>query len=166
MDALTLLYSKLAEPLTRYAMGVIKETAAAEDIVSETFLRAARHFIANNELPARAWFYKVTRNISLDMLRKKANIEYGDIPDVIDGSRDADPELSAVHSEQMERLANSLSRLPEPYKSALILKEYNDLTYAEIANILGVSTDNVKVIIFRGRQKLRKLYGRDCDHEV
>lgn len=166
MDALTSLYSELVEPLTRYAISIIKETVLAEDIVSETFLRATKHCIANNELPAKAWFYKVTRNISLDMIRKKAKVEYGEMPETIDGSINANPEISALHSEQFETLKNSLSKLSEPYKSVLILKEYDNLTYAEIANIVGVSIDNVKVIIFRGRQKLRKLYRRDYDNEV
>lgn len=166
MDALTSLYSELAEPLTRYAVSIIKETALAEDIVSEAFLRATRHCIANNELPARAWFYKVTRNISLDMIRKKVKINYGQVPETIDGSIDANPEISALYSEQVETLANSLAKLSEPYKSVLLLKEYNNLTYVEIANVVGVSVDNVKVILFRGRQKLRKLYRRDYDNEV
>ncbi|HEY9061103.1 MAG TPA: sigma-70 family RNA polymerase sigma factor [Pseudobacteroides sp.] len=166
MDALTSLYSELAEPLARYAMSFIKDSALAEDIVSETFLRATKHCIAYNELPARAWFYKVARNIALDMIRKKRNIEYGEIPDAIDNSRDINPEISALHTERMEMLSKSLSRLSEPYRSVLMLKEYNNLTYAEIASIIGVSLDNVKVILFRGRQKLKNLYRRDYNNEM
>ncbi|KNY25968.1 sigma factor [Pseudobacteroides cellulosolvens] len=58
MDALTSLYSELAEPLTRYAMTFIRDISLVEDIVSETFLRATKHCIANNELPARLGFIK------------------------------------------------------------------------------------------------------------
>jgi len=166
VDALTSLYSELAEPLTRYAMTIIKDILLAEDIVSETFLRATKHCIANNELPARAWFYKVTRNIALDFIRKKANIDYGEVPDTPDDSWDVNPEVSLLNAEKKNTLENSISKLPEPYKSVLILKEYDDLTYAEIASIIGVSIDNVKVLLFRGRQKLKNLYRRDYYNEV
>lgn len=161
-----LLYSELAKPLTRYAMNYTRQIHLAEDIVSETFLRATRHCIANSELPARAWFYKVTRNIALDFVRRKEKLQYGDIPETVDFSREANPEALAEHTEQVETLAASLSRVPEPYKSVLVLKEYDHLTYAEIANIMGVSIDNVKVMLFRGRQKLKELYRRGYKDEV
>lgn len=166
MEALTSLYHELVVPLTRYAMSFTKDKASSEDIVSETFLRATRHCIVYGDIPARAWFYKVTRNIAFDMLRRKEKFEYGEMPETIDGSRDANPEISALHSERVETLANSLLRLPEPYKSVLVLKEYDNLTYAEIAGIIGVSIDNIKVILFRGRQKLRNLYRREYGNEV
>ncbi len=166
MDALTSLYSELAEPLTRYAMTFIRDVSLAEDIVSETFLRTTKHCIANNELPARAWLYKVTRNIALDIIRKKSNIEYGEVPETVDDSCDVNPEISLLNAERMDTLAHSLSKLPEPYRSVLMLKEYNNLTYAEIACIIGVSLDNVKVLLFRGRQKLKNLYRRDYYNEM
>ncbi|WP_036944222.1 RNA polymerase sigma factor [Pseudobacteroides cellulosolvens] len=166
MDALTSLYSELAEPLTRYAMTFIRDISLVEDIVSETFLRATKHCIANNELPARAWFYKVTRNIALDIIRKNSNIDYGEVPETVDDSCDVNPEISVLNAERMDILTNSLSKLPEPYKSVLMLKEYGNLTYAEIASIIGVSLDNVKVLLFRGRQKLKNLYRRDYYNEM
>lgn len=166
MDAWTSLYSEIAGPLVRYAMSFTKEMHLAEDIVSETFLRAAKHCIGNNELPSRAWFYKVARNISIDLIRKNVNIEYGEMAETIDVSTNTNPEVSLEYSEQIETLAISLSKVPEPYKSVLILKEYDYLTYDEIAKVMGVSIDNVKVILFRGRQKLRNLYRRDYKNEV
>lgn len=147
-------------------MSIAKEMHSAEDIVSETFLRATRHCICYNELPARAWFYKVTRNIALDLIRKNKKIEFCEMEEAEDADIGANPELSAVHSERMEILGWSLSRIPEPYKSVLVLKEYDNLTYEEIAKVMSISIDNVKVILFRGRQKLRNLYRREYENEV
>lgn len=88
------------------------------------------------------------------------------MPDTPDDSWDVNPEVSLLNAEKKNTLENSISKLPEPYKSVLILKEYDDLTYAEIASIIGVSIDNVKVLLFRGRQKLKNLYRRDYYNEV
>jgi RNA polymerase sigma-70 factor (ECF subfamily) len=150
----------------RYAMSFTKEIHLAEDIVSETFLRAARHCIGYNELPARAWFYKVARNIAIDIVRKRGRIEYGEMEEAIDDSTNTNPEFSIERSEEAEALTVCLSKIPEPYRTVLILKEYENLTYGEIAKVIGVSMDNVKVMLFRGRQKLRNIYRRDYKNEV
>ena len=161
MNALSTLYSELGEQLTKYAISFTREMHSAEDIVSETFLRATEHCIVKNNVPSRAWFYKVTRNTALDWLRKKGRLDCKEIPEIIDCSRGANPEESLEHTESITRLANMLAMLPENYKSVLILREYNDLTYAEIASVVGTSMDNVKVLLFRAKQKLRELYRRD-----
>lgn len=161
MNALSTLYSELGEQLTKYAISFTREMHSAEDIVSETFLRATEHCIVNNSVPTRAWFYKVTRNTALDWLRKKGRLDYNEIPEIIDSSRMTNPEESLEYAEGIGKLTNLLSMLPENYKSVLILREYNELTYAEIAGVLGVSMDNVKVLLFRAKQKLRELYRRD-----
>lgn len=171
MDALTSRYRELSEPLIRYVMSFTNEMHLAEDIVSETFLRATKHCIVNNELPAKAWFYKVARNIAYDFIRKKGKFEFTELTEIIaaetaDTSTNADPEASYEYSEQKGSLDFSLSKVPEPYKSVLILKEYDNLTYGDIAKIMGVSLDNVKVMLFRGRQKLRNIYRRNYENEV
>lgn len=166
VDALTSLYSELAKPLIRYAMIFIKEPALAEDIVAETFLKATRHCIAHNELPNRSWFYKVTRNMALDLIKKGRRMAYEAVPEMVDDTREANPEIAAVYSEQMATLAVSLAQLPEPYRSVLLLKEYDNLTYAEISSIIGVSMSNVKVLLFRARQKLKERYRRDYKDEM
>ncbi|WP_242857066.1 RNA polymerase sigma factor [Pseudobacteroides cellulosolvens] len=99
-------------------------------------------------------------------MRKNSNIDYGEVPETVDDSCDVNPEISVLNAERMDILTNSLSKLPEPYKSVLMLKEYGNLTYAEIASIIGVSLDNVKVLLFRGRQKLKNLYRRDYYNEM
>lgn len=161
MDALSTLYSELGGQLIRYANTFTGEIHSAEDVVSETFLRATEHCIVNNNIPTRAWFYKVTRNIALDWLRKRGKMNFDELPEIIDHSRECNPEKKMMYYDNIDRLMNSIGKLPEMYKSVLVLREYNELSYLEIANVLDISIDNVKVLIFRAKQKLRELYRRD-----
>jgi RNA polymerase sigma factor (sigma-70 family) len=165
VDALTQLYREVAKPLLGYAMSLTGDLHSAEDILSETFVRATEHCIIKKEIPVRAWFYKVARNIAFDFLRKKGRLEQTELPEPIDLSVDTNPEASLVHGEDIRALREKVDRLPEQYRSVLMLREINSLSYAEIAAVLGVSQDNVKVLLYRARCKIRDYYGKEKDDE-
>ncbi len=160
MNALSTLYHKLGGQLIGYAFSLTGEIHTAEDVVSETFLRATEHCIANNSIPTKTWFYKVARNIAFDWLRKTKKLDYNDPPETADLSVTSNPTASLVYEEEIGQLQKAMSMLPETWRSILILREYNELAYTEIAAVLGISIDNVKVTLFRAKQRLRELYRR------
>lgn len=158
MDALTKLYREIARPLIGYAMSFTGEIHSAEDIVSEAFVRAAEHLLVRRELPVRAWFYKVARNLALDALKRKGRLEYNEIPDLIDDSPETDPEASLIQEEEMRELRSRIAGLPEVFRSVLLLREFSEFSYAEISGIMNINESNVKVLLFRARKRLRELY--------
>lgn len=166
MNDLSSLYSEIGSQLIRYAVSFTKQTHSAEDIVSETFLRATEHCIVKGNIPSRAWFYKVTRNIAIDWIRRKRGEDYGEIPEIVDNSKEVNPCQSLEHRENVENIRNAIDHLPETYKSILILREYSGLSYLEIAGVMGVSVDNVKVLLYRAKQKLKEIYKRRNNHEL
>ena len=119
-----MLYGEIAKQLTDYAVSFTHDVYSAEDIVSETFLRAAEHCIVKNNVPARAWFYKAARNIAIDRHRRDRRLEYCDIPDVADCSRLADPQEAHEYSGKVRQLMIALSKLPETSRSVLVLREF------------------------------------------
>lgn len=145
-------------------MSFTGEIHSAEDIVSETFVRATEHCIVKKDMPVKAWFYKVTRNGALDWLKRKGRFEQNDIPEIIDESKDSNPESLVLQEENLREFEEKMDMLPELYRSVLVLKEFNDFSYAEIAVIIGVSLDNVKVLIYRAKQKLKEIYRRENDY--
>lgn len=163
LDALTKLYGEIARPLIGYAMSFTGDIHSAEDIVSETFVRATEHCIVRNSMPARAWFYKVARNIALDRLKRKGRSDLCELPEVIDGSDASNPEAAALREEDARELMKAVDKLPELYRTVLMLREYNGFSYTEIAVVTGVSLDNVKVLLFRAKRKLRDIYGKEKD---
>lgn len=145
-------------------MSFTGEIHSAEDIVSETFVRATEHCIVRNEVPARAWFYKVARNLALDRLKRKGRLEDSRLQEPVDDSIESNPEAFAVHEENARELSVSMEKLPELYRTVLVLREFSCFSYAEIAEVCGVSLDNVKVLLFRAKRKLKEAYGKENDY--
>ena len=142
--------------------------ADAEEAVQDAFLAATR--VSANGAPgfaeARPWLYRVTRNASIDRIRRrKLSVAIEDVAET-QPSEDVSLQHAAELSVDLEVLRIGLDRLGEQQRSALVLRELSGLAYADIAEVLGVSESNVKVLIFRARKSLQALADAadlDCD---
>lgn len=148
-----------------FALRMVGSRADAEDITSEVFIQLFhKRFQDNGRAKLSTWLLTVARNACLSRLRsakrtvslwfkKDDSDDYGewDLPDT------ADLPLEAINKRENARVIRlALQRLPEEQKEALILREYCGKEYSEIAEILECSLDKVKVLIFRGRERLRE----------
>lgn len=131
----------------------------AEDLCSETFYKAFRSLHSFRELDASfsTWLYTIARNTVLSELRKQRN---GNIP--LDESgivpvapSEVAPEQAVLRNEKVGMVREAINNLPEKQRSALILREYDQLDYQEIANILGQSVSAVKSLLFRARSSVK-----------
>ncbi|SDG45623.1 RNA polymerase sigma-70 factor, ECF subfamily [Fontibacillus panacisegetis] len=131
----------------------------AEDLCSETFYKAFRSLHSFREVDASfsTWLYTIARNTVLSELRKQRN---GNIP--LDESgyvpvapSEIVPEQAVLRSEKVDMVREAINNLPEKQRSALILREYEQLDYQEIANILGQSVSAVKSLLFRARSSVK-----------
>ena len=134
----------------------------AQDIAQETFLQLHRTGFDN--LPrdeARFWLFRVGRNLALNELSRRqtrhrlfeqvVNVFRAHVPG---------PEEEFEMTERKERVLEMLRHLPEHQRSALLLREQEEMSYREIAEVLGVSEAKVKVDVFRARTSLRERWGR------
>ncbi|MDX6547536.1 MAG: hypothetical protein QOG33_1086 [Gaiellales bacterium] len=147
------LYRELFPRLLRYAEGILGSGHDAEEAVQDAFLAATR--AGRLDEPA-AWLFRVTRNASIDQLRRRRHLSLLGA----DGSEQLEsgapgPHQQAELAADLRTLRLGLDRLPEQQRSALVLRELSGLGYGEIATVLGVSEANVKVLIFRARQSLQ-----------
>ena len=131
----------------------------AEDICSETFYKAFRSLSSFREIDASfsTWLYTIARNTALSELRKQRNSfvpleESGFVPEA---SKDIIPEQALLRSEQASKVRDAINNLPSKQRSALILREYDQLDYQEISDILGQSTSAVKSLLFRARNSVK-----------
>ncbi|GJM80134.1 RNA polymerase sigma factor [uncultured Paenibacillus sp.] len=131
----------------------------AEDLCSETFYKAFRSLHSFREVDASfsTWLYTIARNTVLSELRKQRN---GNVP--LDESgivpvapSEVAPEQAVLRSEKVGMVREAINNLPEKQRSALILREYDQLDYQEIANILGQSVSAVKSLLFRARSSVK-----------
>jgi RNA polymerase sigma factor (sigma-70 family) len=122
----------------------------AEDALQDVFLRAYSSLRCNDRpLSLRAWLYRVAHNRCIDHLRRPAPPS----ADLYDTSRKPlhDPMDEAVRREDLRQLVEDVRRLPEQQRSALLMREMDGLSYAELAEALGVSLPAVKSLLVRAR---------------
>ncbi len=131
----------------------------AEDLCSETFYKAYRSLHSFREMDASfsTWLYTIARNTVLSELRKQkaANVSLEEAGYEPVASSDDIPEQQALRKERMEMVREAINNLPEKQRSALILREYDQLDYQEIASILGQTVSSVKSLLFRARASVK-----------
>lgn len=151
------LYKLYFIEIYNYILKLSKDNYMSEDIVQEAFVRAYEYTIVHKNVLTKQWFYKVSYNIFIDKIRKLKRIdlnnEFEEFLSVI-----CSPEEEFSKKEESQKIQYILDKLPLDYKNILILREFKELTYEEIAEVLNISVDNVKVKLFRARQKFKSKY--------
>lgn len=152
------LYRRHAPDVFRYALFLSGDRAAAEDLVSETFVRvwSARERV---ELPTvRAYLLAITRNLYLQGARRawrETPLDPLD-PTALPTHADPAPGPDAAHAagRELERVLAALARLPEVDRTALLLRVDEELSYEEIAAILKIAPVAARVKVHRARARL------------
>jgi len=143
---------------------LVKNEETARDLTQETFLKAFRalnQFDTNR--PFKPWLLRIANNSTLDYLRSKQNKEEVSLELIIEEEPGLepfdsnDPSEIAEHNLFVEKLGLALKLLPLRYKQAFVLRYQFDLTYEEIAEVMQESENNVRTLLFRSRDRLRKL---------
>ncbi len=131
----------------------------AEDICQETFYKAYRsiHSFRDVEATFSTWLYTIARNTVLSELRKSRNADVylEDTLQVPVASFERLPEQQLLQSEREVLVRQAINNLPEKQRSALILREYEQMDYNEIATIMDLTVSSVKSLLFRARQSIK-----------
>lgn len=156
-DGAVLVHIDAAYNLARYLTGDVE---LAEDIVQEALLKAYRGFPAWRGDNAKAWLLTIVRRGFIDWANAKrasravfAEAETAD--EVADPSETAETLLS--RAADVATVRRALQALPEPFRESLILREIEDLSYREVAEITGVPQGTVMSRLARGRELLARM---------
>jgi RNA polymerase sigma-70 factor (ECF subfamily) len=155
------LYNSTFTVLYRVALRITNNAEAAEDLCQESFFRLYEKkmvFPSNEE--AKYWLIRVVKNASLNYAKRKERERKAYQKALREDTRKEETgEVLLVKKEIRIEVQQALEKLPENMRMALILKEYGDMNYKEIGKVLGISEGNVKVRVFRARERLEKLLG-------
>jgi len=153
-DAFTELYGQFGRRIFSYASRLLKDPAAAEDVVQETMAKVYSSLpeLADKEA-LRGWIFTVARNQVFGELRRTRAVRLEDEDEVWDECTPLDSLVSAEETEIVRRL---LEELKPEYREALILREFEGCSYAEIAGITSSTVCAVKSRIFKARKGLLK----------
>jgi RNA polymerase sigma-70 factor, ECF subfamily len=156
LAAFTDLIAAFEGPLCGYALRLSKNHAEAEDITQESLLRLFRAARTGKlKTSARSYAFSTAHNLCIDLRRRRARI--------VELTDRACPEPRQNAEQELLRreINRALDHLPANHRAALLLREFGQLSYAEIAANLGVAENRVKVWIHRARKKLSQLLDRD-----
>ncbi len=142
-----------------FAFQYLGSREEAEDVTQEVFLRFWKHRREIDEERPIGWLLRVTRNASIDAIRKRKTYKRTvdvdtDMVDRASGKQQS-PEAEAEYTDFRHHLDNALQTLSEPYRSIVILREIQDMKYNEIAETLDLPLSTVKVYLHRARKMLR-----------
>jgi len=153
------LYDSTFQILFRVAYRVTNSAEAAEDLCQESFFRLyEKNMVFPNPEEAKYWLIRVVKNAALNYAKRKERERKAYQKAFREDHRQEETgEGLLVKKETSEEVQNALKKLPENLRMVLILKEYGDMNYKEIGKVLGISEGNVKVRVFRARERLAAL---------
>jgi RNA polymerase sigma-70 factor (ECF subfamily) len=164
-ETLAALVSEYAGTLYRVSFSVLRNAADAEDAVQEAFLRVLKHRDTLDEVrDRRVWLIRIVWNIVLDRKRRaKTRPETDDVAELARvlpaaGLSSEDRAAAAQHHAQV--LA-CVEKLPAKEREVLMLSAFEELTSVEIAQVLGITESSVRSRLFRARNLMAGLLGRE-----
>jgi len=145
----------------------------AEDVVQEAYLRAFRFFGGFRGGDCRAWLLAIVRNAYYTWAQRNHSRELATVADdAIESieSPSLSPEARLLQTADRERVRQAVEQLPVEYREVIVLRELEELSYKEIAEIAGVPLGTVMSRLARARKRLQQCLatgeGREYPHEV
>ena len=162
-SALVTLFNRYKAHILNFALRILGNRTDAEDVASDCFLTLfKKRYIYRADTKFSTWLFTVARNLCINRIRKRkkfgsmwfkkdcSHYEQWDIPDEKDI---ADTMLEKTEASIMVKKA--ILKLADEQKEALILREYHNMNYADISEIMNCSLEKVKILIFRAREQLK-----------
>jgi RNA polymerase sigma-70 factor (ECF subfamily) len=168
-EAFVVLVRRFKDPLTNYVYRFVGELDEANDIVQETFLRVYKHRHSYNQVGKfSTWLYTIASNLAKSELRRGGRRHSHSISDIYANSAGNDREWDVMDPEltpdsqvdatiKLRMVQQALMRISATYREVVILRDIQNMTYEEIAEITGLELGTVKSRINRGRAQLQEL---------
>ena len=168
------IYDQFHPKILRYLARMVDESEA-EDLTQEVFAKVARSLASfRGESQLSTWLYRIATNAALDRLRglpKAPTVQLAeeaeDIPDknVWTGENEPAVESQVYRNEMNDCIRGFIAGLPENYRMVLLLGEFEGLRNEQIADILDLTLDTVKIRLHRARERLKAELAANCGPE-
>ena len=150
----------LKNKLFRLALRITLDSAEAEDIVQDTLIRVWNKRDEWHSLDSvEAYCLTVARNLAIDRSQRKEAQNVSFTPEAQEMPDSVTPVKQLEEKEQLNLIHRLVNGLPEKQRTAIQLRDIEGKSYKEIAEILGATEEQVKVNLFRARQKIKQKYG-------
>ncbi len=147
------LYVRYGRELYLYLFSMCKMKETAEDLMQETFLKAILA-MPDDVRNMRSWLYRVARNLCLNHMKKEKNIMPSEYLKDLSVNNDMLDRL--IFEEQQRKLYKAMNQLSGSKREVLTLQYFARLSQKEIASVLQMTPENVRVLAFRAKNDLKK----------
>lgn len=158
LDALSILFDRYHLRLFNFFLRLIDDRNLSEDLVQNVFERIIKYRSSYREgASVKTWIYQIARNVRIDHFRaqKWHKEEFAEIENEEDGELSS--QLRLEREEEIEALDLAIQSLPLSYREVLWLGHFEELSYREVGDILGISIPNVKVRMHRAVKQLKNM---------
>lgn len=141
-----------------YLWRMLGDPAEAQDCLQESFLKAYRVYTRLDEdANTRAWLYKIATNTALTQLKRRGRVD-GYSTEFVErlASGEAGVEVQVERKARLAKVHAAVMELPQKQKTALMMRKYQEMSYAEIAKALNCSQEAARANVYQGLRKLRK----------
>jgi len=143
---------EFSDRIYRFILKSIGDEERAKDIVQDSYEKLWMNISGLEYIKVKSWLFSTSYNTMIDIIRKEKRML------VSDEVRDEESSYEG-YSDLNEVLHRCLEKLPDRWKSVLLLRDYEGYSYLEISRITGQSEAQVKTNIYRGRMAMRKMIG-------
>jgi len=146
----------LKDKLFRFALSIVRDSMTAEDVVQEVMIKIWQNEDNTEIKKMEAWAMQLTKNLSIDKTRSKhyRTVDVIHVAYKVDQTSTHDVQYEA--REEVDYVRSLMDELPEKQKQVIHLREIEEMEYSEIADALNISMVDVKVNLFRARQRLKE----------
>ena len=153
MKSLETLWADVSTELRAFIRSRVEDDAAADDLLQEVFIRIHQNMVRLRESERiHSWVYQIARNAIIDHYRSRRNLTI--LPEVLPDPTDLFQAPDAAQ-ELTGSIRQMVEALPEPYRQALLLTEFEGLSQQELADRLGISLSGAKSRVQRARQRIK-----------
>lgn len=167
-DAFTTLVEKYKQPVMNLAYRTLSDSTEAEDLTQHVFLqvfKAAHRYEVSAKFST--WLFTIARNLCLNEIRRRSRHPASSLDETkgdndelparqIEDVKTFAPTEMLLHGELEEKIQEALATLPEKQRTAILLCRQDELSYEQIAEVLGSSVSATKSLIHRGREVLKQ----------
>lgn len=163
VHAFDALFARYRQPIFGYIYRSVGAATLAEELTQDVFLKVFEHLRRTGEnVSVRAWVYRIATTTCIDAHRAgtRRPVLVDDVAVLLDAPGGIDPVERQLERERQREVRSALDALPVQYRQALVLRQLQGLTYAEVAEALGISVEAVTSLIHRARHAFRAAYAQ------
>jgi RNA polymerase sigma-70 factor (ECF subfamily) len=158
-NALRILVERWERPVFAFLVRMLGSSEEAEDLCQDTFLKLIK--AADRYQPTgkfQSWLFRIAGNQARSRLRRRKILRWLPLTNECDNATAPGPDAlgKLAAREEQHLVQDAIARLPERQRQTLVLKQYHDLSYQEIANAMGTTVSSVQMLLHRAMTALRK----------